>query len=34
MSTPITPMMKQYVDAKHAYPDTLLLFRMGLAVVP
>jgi DNA mismatch repair protein MutS len=29
MSTPITPMMKQYLDAKQAYPDTLLLFRMG-----
>ncbi len=29
MSTQITPMMKQYLDAKQAYPDALLLFRMG-----
>ena len=25
----LTPMMKQYVDAKHEYPDALLFFRMG-----
>ena len=24
-----TPAMRQYLDAKHAHPDTLLLFRMG-----
>ena len=25
----VTPMMKQYQDAKAACPDALLLFRMG-----
>src|SRR3990170_3993217 len=29
MPTPLTPMMKQYQDAKRACPDALLLFRMG-----
>ncbi|NQT13534.1 MAG: DNA mismatch repair protein MutS, partial [Planctomycetes bacterium] len=29
MSTPVTPMMKQYQEAKRACPDALLLFRMG-----
>jgi DNA mismatch repair protein MutS len=29
MSTPATPMMKQYQEAKRACPDALLLFRMG-----
>ncbi|MFH1923404.1 MAG: DNA mismatch repair protein MutS [Planctomycetota bacterium] len=29
MPTPVTPMMKQYQDAKRACPDALLLFRMG-----
>ena len=25
----ITPLMKQYLDIKSQYPDTLLFFRMG-----
>ncbi|MFH1269091.1 MAG: DNA mismatch repair protein MutS, partial [Planctomycetota bacterium] len=29
MPTPVTPMMKQYQDAKRACPEALLLFRMG-----
>ena len=29
MSAPVTPMMKQYLEAKQACPDALLLFRMG-----
>jgi len=29
MATPATPMMKQYLEAKRACPDALLLFRMG-----
>ncbi len=29
MSSPVTPMMKQYLEAKQACPDALLLFRMG-----
>ena len=29
MATRVTPMMKQYQDAKRACPDALLLFRMG-----
>ncbi len=29
MSVPVTPMMKQYLEAKQACPDALLLFRMG-----
>jgi len=29
MSIPVTPMMKQYQEAKRACPDALLLFRMG-----
>ncbi len=29
MSTAPTPMMKQYLEAKRACPDALLLFRMG-----
>ena len=29
MSTPVTPMMKQYQEAKRACPDARLLFRMG-----
>lgn len=29
MSPPVTPMMKQYQEAKQACPDALLLFRMG-----
>src|SRR5574340_1812731 len=29
MAAPPTPMMKQYLEAKRACPDALLLFRMG-----
>jgi DNA mismatch repair protein MutS len=29
MSASVTPMMKQYLEAKRACPDALLLFRMG-----
>ena len=29
MAETVTPMMKQYQDAKQACPDALLLFRMG-----
>jgi len=29
MSTSVTPMMKQYQEAKRACPEALLLFRMG-----
>jgi len=29
MSAAVTPMMKQYLDAKTACPDAILLFRMG-----
>lgn len=25
----ISPMMNQYLDAKEAYPDTILFFRVG-----
>ena len=25
----VTPMMRQYLDAKEAYPDAILFFRMG-----
>lgn len=28
-SAKVTPMMRQFLDAKNAYPDALLLFRMG-----
>ena len=29
MAQKITPMMKQYLEAKSQYPDTILFFRMG-----
>ncbi len=29
MSEPVTPMMRQYLEAKKACPDAILLFRMG-----
>src|SRR4249919_4106875 len=29
MSRPVTPAMRQYLDAKHQHPDALLFFRMG-----
>lgn len=29
MSKKLTPMMRQYMDAKEKYPDTILFFRMG-----
>ena len=32
MSTTVTPMMKQYQEAKQACPDALLLFRMATSM--
>jgi DNA mismatch repair protein MutS len=29
MSKKLTPLMKQYWDIKHKYPDTIILFRVG-----
>ena len=29
MQDDVTPVRKQYLDLKHQYPDTILLFRLG-----